>query len=1463
MTTISNPKITHINDIDIHSDTVARKYWYSNYGGSSYATCDGKQYAEDGTGCDYFGGDAGSIRVWAAANPGGTGAVERNTLGYSRDAVYHMQTAFDHIDNTLTLDFEGLLQEAIDNESWGLDNVRVRVINGNVPLANNSFTIAFWSQSDTRDTADYAISQGEIASNQGLHIGYRDDGHFTCAFYNDDLNTSAQYYYTDWRHWACTYDANTNTRTLYLDGKQVAQDTANADYAGSGPLNIGRSLWGGDNDFDGRLDEVAIWRDALSADEIETLYDKVKALDDSVTECVVPRLNLADAELFAHRLAFRETTTFLGTVKQEQKDTLTVDATLPESTITSLAEGQRLNITGTLVIGGEARDNTFVTQVDVRIDGGSWETADGAETWTYAWDTTGYGDGPHTIESRATDAGDSEQAPPDSVTIVIDRTPPQLAADVPPLKAVEDGEGHWTVALTGVITDANPASVDVLLVGQDGAAGSGWQSTTLAGDTWSIDYILSDFDNNQTALSVPTGVYTLNLRAGDVPGNQTPPAAYPPLVRLDNTPPDVSLTFPLSDTAALTDTTVFITGVVTDVGSVTNGAGRVEIAFHDVETTSAPDWHDAILAQPGNITSTWAYTLPSPVEGFYEIYLRGTDVLDNRNEQQSTWIAWQGMIDTENPRVDANILYNVMGDITWGATSVITYSDVTCQAQDLTLDGTRFTGCPCDESTWQFTTYDEVSPWYRDTFSDTTLLHQIDAHCLLMGEFVAVPTIRAYDAADRHSQTVMSETVEPLLLIDSAIFTPTDGTLVTTTTPFNVEGYAAALFGISNITVTINDAIWQTHFYGGGITKEWTDLFVPATYNPPGDGRYRFVSTARENNRPSGNREQTILHPVTITVDSLPPSIPTFDSTVITTAHRTDSGTLLLTGVVTDIVEVRDVHVNRHQPDETWFKAAHDGAQWSFPWPSMEEGADPTVYTVTVKADDIADHVSQTTQTVTFDMVPPELITQTLYYVQPGLPPQEHAIEPGRTVTNSSYLKVEWTPSSDGNGVAGYQAGWTTSPTDTTGLSFQAHTGASEYDTTQLIGEAQTVYAHVVSADIAGNRQPQVTGPVYVDAPTTPDIIAMGEGGTTPYHGWMDSGCTLMGVDRRVETHAIDGAALDEQQRFYATWNQDALRLAWEGVNWDHQGDLFVYFDTTKGGATTLYNPYTTTNTAIYLPGNVPEVDTSTWPEFEAIRQTRLITPLLSEAMQADYLLWIKDAVSATLLSWDGAAWVTDTLLLSDTYRLNGKLTDAYLPFDALGITHPVTSTMNLLAVATEEPESSSDGALRLWATMPDRNLVNSRLSVNPMSACVLVHEQRPLRADARLPLAQPRIGPLSQRSVPIHHRPALPRHRTHRRHPRDARRLNLRLLCRRPLPRVEGLLSGRGASAAPVRLPGSQPSAGGSRQHHHLHRGSRQPGCGHGNGRTGVRHILLRTTSTGRHSRRGRLPRIPNRGGR
>ena len=188
---------------------------------------------------------------------------------------------------------------------------------------------------------------------------------------------------------------------------------------------------------------------------------------------------------------------------------------------------------------------------------------------------------------------------------------------------------------------------------------------------------------------------------------------------------------------------------------------------------------------------------------------------------------------------------------------------------------------------------------------------------------------------------------------------------------------------------------------------------------------------------------------------------------------------------------------------------------------------------------------------------------------------------------------------------------------------------------------------------------------------------------------------------------------------------------------------------------------------------------------------------------------------------------------------------------------------MNLLAVATEEPDArpSSDGTLRLWATMPDRNLVNSRLAVNPTSAAASGSSSdffvltRPYRWNS--------LGSGLCPNDPFQSITGLL-------FPDTDLTADIRVT---PVGSTfafsaddlyhewKAFFQDAGASAAPIRLSGSQPSAGGARQHHHLHGGSRQPGRRHGDWRQGVRHLLLRPAPARRHPRRSRLPRVPDRG--
>jgi hypothetical protein len=113
-------------------------------------------------------------------SPMETGAAEKHTLGYAAkgrhaDSVYKMSFTFPHRGRALKLDFEceGNVTNAQD-ESWGLDNVRVEVLGD---AAERKYTEeqleAFWSDlaSDDGETAfeaRWALAVGGEAAEEHL-----------------------------------------------------------------------------------------------------------------------------------------------------------------------------------------------------------------------------------------------------------------------------------------------------------------------------------------------------------------------------------------------------------------------------------------------------------------------------------------------------------------------------------------------------------------------------------------------------------------------------------------------------------------------------------------------------------------------------------------------------------------------------------------------------------------------------------------------------------------------------------------------------------------------------------------------------------------------------------------------------------------------------------------------------------------------------------------------------------------------------------------------------------------------------------------------------------------------------------------------------------------------------------------------------------------------------------------------
>jgi len=191
----------------------------------------------------------------------GSGYTAFDSSGKNNNGVLsNMDPASDWIAAKLGkgLDFDG------SNDYVGAGN--------GINLANSSFSASAWARRTGPGTTRYIFSLGETAANNNmLIVGFRNTNVFTCAFYYNDLDTPVTYSDTNWHHWVCTYNAATNARKIYLDGVEVASDTATADFQGTGNFYIGKWLT---TYFLGQIDNVKIWNKTLSINEIAWEYNQ-------------------------------------------------------------------------------------------------------------------------------------------------------------------------------------------------------------------------------------------------------------------------------------------------------------------------------------------------------------------------------------------------------------------------------------------------------------------------------------------------------------------------------------------------------------------------------------------------------------------------------------------------------------------------------------------------------------------------------------------------------------------------------------------------------------------------------------------------------------------------------------------------------------------------------------------------------------------------------------------------------------------------------------------------------------------------------------------------------------------------------------------------------------------------------------------------------------------------------------
>jgi uncharacterized repeat protein (TIGR01451 family) len=492
-------------------------------------------------------------------------------------------------------------------------------------------------------------------------------------------------------------------------------------------------------------------------------------------------------------------------------------------------------------------------------------------------------------------------------------------------------------------------------------------------------------------------------------------------------------------------------------------------------------------------------------------------------------------------------------------------------------------------------------------------------------------------------------------VLDSAVLTPTDGTVLGSLAATTVQGAAYANAGIQTLNVTLDGANFYNVSPGGSITQTaWSQPWTPA-----GEGVYAFTSVVTD----TSSRVQTITRPITVVVDLTAPQV-TLDRTIFTRTHLAPGSTLVnLTGTAADTLGVALVEVN--VDNSGWLPAEFASGQWNLNLPFDQTNNEP----VQIRVTDRAGKRTTLNATLTVDTLTPLLDPNAITLSQNGTP---ITTTKPLSVANPS-LTITWPAATDASGVRGYYVGWTTSPTPTlSSLTFYPAAGSH----TQTLGEGQIVFAHVVSVDNLGNQRQDIVGPLAIDGPATPDLID-----NLAYIGWHETGGSQLAADREVSKGPFVGSSFGNVQKFYLSWNDRNLRLGWTGADWNHDGDLFIYLDTAGGGATTLYNPYGD-GTTIALPSG----------------------------MSADFVIWVQDGATAKLLQ--GGSWNTVATLDDTQYRLHTDqdpvATELLLPFSLLGISN--SSALGVLAVASEE------NALRLWAAAPDHNPLNSERAINPLA---------------------------------------------------------------------------------------------------------------------------------------------------
>lgn len=382
---ISPPGITHTSKNLLSKEPISDNKWHRIVavwdGSTMYLYIDDLDMPDNSTSLgDFTIGDTGkSLEIgnnWAGDKKGDyTGLIDEVQISTIETGLVG-QWHFDEGSGNIAYDNSGYGNDGtihgakwtigVSGKALSFDGSNDYVTVQDHPSLNfngtNQFTLETWVKWDgtTNPGHEIGIIDKEYAKTGFYLVMYGDLLRFRVGDGNNSylLHSNIEMD-TEWHHVVGVWDGS--TQYLYIDGV-----LDNSSYRGSIKVKDYPKLlefgnrWGYTDDintFRGVLDEIRIYDYALNVNEILEHYDENKPN--------VPP---------------------------------TVDITSPSNDVT---------VSGITTVMGTASDSDGTVQkVQVKIDSGSWYTATGTTSWSYAWDTTKVSNAYHTISARSYDGTD-------------------------------------------------------------------------------------------------------------------------------------------------------------------------------------------------------------------------------------------------------------------------------------------------------------------------------------------------------------------------------------------------------------------------------------------------------------------------------------------------------------------------------------------------------------------------------------------------------------------------------------------------------------------------------------------------------------------------------------------------------------------------------------------------------------------------------------------------------------------------------------------------------------------------------------------------------------------------------------------------------------------------------------------------------------------------------------------------